>query len=322
MPKRSKFLQSSSVILIILASLITACGQAPPPATLAPGSIETAAAQTIAADMQQRTIEALQVLLTSQAMTIAAPTATLPSTQTPLPTDTLLPTATSLPPTLIPTIAPPTAIPPPPTPNVPVLIANVDTRCRRGPSTSFDILSYILVGQQAEVLGRNPELTWWLIRDPRGQYGSCWVWGETTQLLGEPNRVPIVEPPTLPTPVSAIGYGLTFSNIHNCGGIAVAVFKVVNTGTETLQSSSITIMDITHDTGLSGPETSNSPFMNKSNSCPSGHASLLPGETAYLGKGMGLLPPSGTRGRGIILLCTKPGLDGKCLENRTTFTFP
>jgi hypothetical protein len=317
MPKRFFTLPILSVLLIF-----SACNPIPPTETISPGLIETAAAQTIAVDMQQRTIEALQVLLTAQALTLSAPTATLAPTSTPLPTNTLAPTATSLPPTQVPTNAPPTVVPPPPTPNVPVLIANVDTRCRRGPSTSFEILSYILVGQQAEVLGRNPELTWWLIRDPRGQYGSCWVWGETTQLLGNVNRIPIVEPPAPPTPENELAYGLTYSNIHICGGIAVVVFKVNNTGTATFQSSSITIMDITHDVGLSGPESSNSPFMNRSNSCPAGHASLLPGETAYLGKGMGMLPSSGTRGRGIILLCTKPDLGGMCLENRTTFIFP
>jgi hypothetical protein len=203
-----------------------------------------------------------------------------------------------------------------------MLTADVDTRCRQGPSTAFATISYILVGQQAEVIGRNPEHTWWLIRDPRGQFGNCWVWGETTRVLGDESRVQVVQPPPLPTAVTQVNFSASYGNIHICGGVATVVFRVDNSGTVDFKSSNITIRDVTSDIGLAGPESSNSPFMPNQNSCPPGFNTLPAGSNGYVSKGMGLLPPSGTRGRGIIVLCTQPNLGGQCLEQRATFTFP
>lgn len=311
---RSKYF----ILNILFGCLIitSACNFSPPEETSVPGEIETAAAATIASSLQQQTIEALEGLLTAQALTLQAPTVTL------APTQPFTETPTTPPPTLtqIPTSIPPTS--PPPSPQPLMVTANVETRCRQGPSTAFPTISYILVGQQAEVIGRNPEDTWWLIRDPQNKFGNCWVWGETTQLLGDESKVPVVQPPPLPTPVTQVNFEASYANIHICGGVATVIFQVRNTGTVEFRSSNITIRDVTNDVGLAGPESSNNPFMPNQNSCPPGFSELPDGSTAFVGKGMGILPPSGTKGRGIIVLCTLPNLGGQCLEKRANFTFP
>ena len=317
MPTRqAPALVKSILPIIILMAGLSGCNFTPPTETPDPGFVNTAAAETIQVSLQQRTIEALEQQLTSQAQTIQAPTLPPAATEAPISTDTpVLPSAT-----LMPTL--PLATLPPPTLQAPMLTADVDTRCRQGPSTTFATLSYILVGQQAEVLGRNPERTWWLIRDPRGQYGNCWAWGETTRLLGDERLVPIIQSPPTPTTLAQVNFNAAYANIHNCGGVATVVFQVSNTGTIGFQSSSITIRDMTNNVGLAGPESSNVPFMSNQNACPPGFANLPGGATGFVAKGMGLLPPSGTKGRGIIVLCTKPDLAGECLEMKANFTFP
>jgi hypothetical protein len=316
MYRKSPLFFTLGILLLLSALLFGACNFSPRTETPEPGSIETSAAQTIEVNMKQLTIDALQAQLTAQSLTLQAPAPTLPPTSTALPTDTSVPPTAAAPPVL------PSPTLPPPTPAPPMLTANVETRCRQGPSTNFPVVSYILVGQQAQVIGRNPAHTWWLIRDPQGTFGNCWVWGETTQLIGSESQVPEVQPPPEPTQPSQVSFQTTYSNIHICGGVATVVFLVGNNGSVAFQSSSITIRDVTNGVGLSGPESSNSPFMPNQNSCPPGFDSLPPGSNGYVAKGMGILPPSGIKGRGIIVLCTKENLGGQCLEQHANFTFP
>lgn len=304
------------LLAVLILPMLGACNFTVQQPTEDPNFVVTAAAATIAANSQQQTIDAMQVLLTSQAETLQAPTNT-PTPTEPAPPPTLeVPTETPVP-TLTEVLPSPTPEPP----QVIMLTADIDTRCRQGPSTAFNTISFITVGQQAEVIGRNPERTWWLIRDPQGKFGNCWVWGETTRVLGDPSGVPILEPPPTPTSASA-SFTASFANIHNCGGVAMATFRVVNNGTLEFRSSQITVRDLTNNVILAGPEMSNEPFQTSANGCLPAFKTLPAGSSAWVMKGMGILPPSGTRGRGIIVLCTLANLGGQCLEQRVNFNFP
>jgi len=307
--------------LFLLTMALSACNFSPPGSTEDPNAVQTAAAATIAAAAQQLTIDALQAKLTSQELTLQAPSSTPAPSNTPLPTEA--------PPTLPePSITPeppltqPVEPPPPPPPATLMLTANVETRCRQGPNPAFAVISFILVGQQAEIIGRNPENTWWLIRDPQGKFGNCWVWGETTQPLGDSSGAPIVQPPPLPTTPPQTSFSAAFANMHNCGGVAHLTFAVTNLGSLPFQSSNITIMDVTNGIGLAGPESSNNPFVVNASGCPPGLTTLPGGASAWVTKGIGMLPASGTHGRGIIVLCTLPNLAGVCVEQRANFVFP
>jgi hypothetical protein len=282
----------------------------------------------MAVNQQMATIAILQAQLTAQAMTLQAPTNVPPSstvlpdtptsvtstfaptwtplpTYTPLPTFTLLPTATQ--------------------PQVPMLTARIETRCRQGPSTAWDVLSYLLVGQQAEILGINPEHTWWLIRDPVNRYLSCWVWGETTYPINNASMVPVVQPPPPPTLPSTASFSLSYSNLHICFGAMMATFHVSNTGTLSFASSQITIRDLTNNVDLGRREPINDPFLGGSSACGTGFSPLEEGGSAYVLGWVGvseIVGLSGGRGRGILLLCTRPDLGGQCVEQKANFTFP
>src|SRR4030067_1979103 len=69
--------------VFLLIHVISACNFSPRSDTPVPGMIDTAAAQTIQVNMQQLTIEALQIQLTSQAQTLSAPTSTTAPPQAP-----------------------------------------------------------------------------------------------------------------------------------------------------------------------------------------------------------------------------------------------
>ncbi len=101
---------------------------------------------------------------------------------TALPSATLLPTRTST-----------------QAPSVPVVMVSVDTYCRAGPGANFNFLTGLLVGEQAEVIGKytvvNPP--YWIIK--KGAT-TCWLWGQYATVQGDTSALPeMVSPPT-PTP--------------------------------------------------------------------------------------------------------------------------
>ncbi len=205
------------------------------------------------------------------------------------------------------------------TPSIPTIIARVDTNCRSGPNLLYPRVGYLLVGQQSTVHGRNTSNTWWYIANLNRAGEKCWVWADTTTVSGNIAGLPVITPPPLP---KVTDFTLSFSNLHVCGGVTYMIFRVKNIGNDTFWSSSITIRDITHDQGFSGPEKSNTPFIPSAGACPPGVKQLPGGETAYVAKGIGTSLPSGTKMRGIIVLCTEPSLGGTCVEHKVNFVFP
>lgn len=132
-----------------------------------------------------------QVLQTAQAIaqtTLDAATSTptsVPPSETPgTPTETFTPEATS-------------------TPSVTMVTADYNANVRGGPGEEYDIIDFILAGEQADVAGRydnTPIGTWWFIRRT-GELGrDGWVWGGAVTLSGSEAGVPVLEPPPTPTP--------------------------------------------------------------------------------------------------------------------------
>jgi len=282
--------------------------------------VQTSAAQTIETSNLQLTMQAQQVLLTSQAQTLAAPAPVQPAqTQAPVQTEPP-PVQTEIPP--VQTEAPPIQTEAPLPPQLPNIRANVDTKCRTGPSPAYPIVSYLLVGQQSVVLGANPDQSWWLIEDPRQPGVKCWVWGTTTQVTSGAAAVPVVEPPPLPQVAGPPSFQAEFANEHICGGVAMAVFRVSNTGSADFLSSSILIVDVATGLGIAGPELSNASFVDGPAGCPPGRPGLSPGSAAYIAKGIGAPPSSGKKVRGVIILCTEPNQGGQCAEMKVTFIYP
>lgn len=109
--------------------------------------------------------------------------------------------------------------PPPHTASVTAL-ANVNIRS--GPGTEYDIIGVLQAGQSAEVVGRNPALTWWVIKMAAVNNRQGWVSGEFVSAENIDN-VPVLTPPPLPTstvapPVAISGWrGEYFDNPQLAG---------------------------------------------------------------------------------------------------------
>jgi len=86
------------------------------------------------------------------------------------------------------------------TPEIPRVSVSVDTNCRTGPSTQFDLVGALLVGESAELVGRSSEGNYWIIKNPDAA-GNCWLWGQYASVSGPTSTLALYTPPPTPTPL-------------------------------------------------------------------------------------------------------------------------
>lgn len=86
---------------------------------------------------------------------------------------------------------------PPPAATVPQLATTANLNVRAGPGTNYPVLGVLKLGQQAEIIGRNEDATWWQIKFPGAPSGFGWVSAEFAQASNIGN-VPIVKAPPAP----------------------------------------------------------------------------------------------------------------------------
>ena len=69
--------------------------------------------------------------------------------------------------------------------------------CRFGPATSYAVIGALVVGMQAEMIGRNEDSTWWYVRNPSDPSTSCWLSAEFVQTVGNVQSLPVVNSPQI-----------------------------------------------------------------------------------------------------------------------------
>ncbi|HIE24926.1 MAG TPA: hypothetical protein EYP74_02885 [Anaerolineales bacterium] len=148
---------------------------------------------TLACNLNQATptpngnIVATSVALTIEAGGQAPPTIGLPS---PLPSMT-----PAIPPTM--TFTPTVSLSP--TPSVPMASVSEDTNCRTGPGKVYDYIGALVVGEKAEVVGKNTASDYWIIKNP-DRNGNCWLWGYYATVVGNTDNLQEYAIPPTPTP--------------------------------------------------------------------------------------------------------------------------
>ncbi len=306
---RSVVVLSSSLVMILVIGLAcnTPGGGGAPATEAAAGAIHTAAAQTVRAELTlENTAQAPPETVTG-----------VPATNTPIPegpTNTPTPQASETP-TFTPTLA------------IPIIRADANTNCRRGPSKLYDPpVGALLKGQESEVYGVNDARTWWYIAHPENVGNYCWVWTDTTRVEGNVNNLPVITPPPLPptatfTPTPGVVFTASYQEVHDCSGNPTAIFKIVNSGGLALESMRLEIKDLTDSDTLFGPDTSNAPFMGTADECPPGGDVLNPGKTFYVGGAIGA-GNAGHDAQAKIRLCTEDDLDGTCADKTVNFDIP
>jgi len=176
-------------LYLVLIFLIGGCNMpilTSPQATLDRDQISTAAAQTIEVTF---TLGALLENLNKPTLTI---------TPSPL---TIVPSATMV--EFTPTITNAPLKVPTNTPSYPMIHSTINTNCRTGPSSEYDVVGYLMVGDKVGVFGRNANSTWWVIQNPDNLSKYCWVWNQTTIVEGNLSNIPVTTPVPTVTPAIA-----------------------------------------------------------------------------------------------------------------------
>jgi hypothetical protein len=300
-----------SIAALLFASL--ACASTPVFSGPDTGAISTSAAQTVIAGLTQNV---------PQATLSTTPDATSTFTFTPepptfTPTETLTPTQT-----LTATLAfTPTLV-------VPLVSVSVPTNCRNGPGKVYEMVGALLVGQFAEVYGRDPTNNYWYIRNPDSENVFCWVWGEYATLTGPVLLLPIFTPPPTPTPTFTPLPTLTstpfpafkaeYAGLDTCNGSWWVEIKLKNRGSIPLKSVDISVRDNATDVvvvNLADGFTNLDGCLAKTTK-----DTLGPDDTYLLSAPAFTYNPTGHELKVVITLCSDTGQKGTCATNKIDVT--
>ncbi|MBL8100228.1 MAG: hypothetical protein JNK81_13680 [Anaerolineales bacterium] len=267
-------------------------------------AISTAAAQTVIAELTQSVTQAVPQENTSTATptftsTFEAPTITLTPTETVTPSP--IPTATSF---------------------VTLISVSVPTNCRIGPGRVYPRQGALLVGETAEVFGRDPTNQYWYIRNPDKPNDYCWVWGEYATLTGPFAFLPIFTPPPTPTPTftptPAPSFDLKATGMDSCGSTWWAEVEVKNTSSFVFKSMEYKVLDTVTDVEKTLLVNG---FTNKDGcSATTIKDSLAPNDSFVISSALFDATLQNHKLRVDVTLCTELNQKGVCVSKRVNFT--
>lgn len=280
-----------SVTVLVIVSLACAVANVPAP-TQDINALGTAVMQTMVSGATQTAMAVIPVGIVDS--------------PTPMPTFTgmFTPTVTSTP---SPVFTATTA--------VPLVSVSVATNCRVGPGKVYDRVGSLLVGEVAEVVGRNEAGNYWYIRNPRQSNGLCWLWGEYATVTGSFASLPVYTPPPTPTPVPA--FEASYDGLEACTGWWVDI-EVANTGGIAFESLSLTVGDTTSDVVM----TAYMDEFTDLDGCfeSSTREALNPGARRTVSAPAFTYDPTGHKLRAVLTLCSRDGLNGTCVTREIAFT--
>jgi hypothetical protein len=256
-----------------------------------PGAPYTAAAQTVAAAVNQTLVPSL----TPPSLVESSTPSLVVDTFTPLPTLSPTPILTA-------------------TSSIPLITVSVDTNCRVGPGKVYDYIGGLYIGQTAEVHGKNSGNNYWYIRLPENPGIFCWITGQYATIVGNTAFLPIFTPPPTPTPMPS--FELSYAGLDSCVGWWVEV-KLKNTGPIAFKSMSISVKD--RDTGTTLTDSENG-FTDIDGCLASGTtASLDPGSSYSISSPGFVYNPDNHKMRVTVTLCSLINQGGQCVSNTIDF---
>lgn len=202
------------------------------------------------------------------------------------------------------------------TPSKPMVSVSVATNCRSGPTTAYELLGVLQVGETAEVIGRSVLTDTMIIRLPSNPAITCWLWAKNASVAGDTSGLPIIPIPATATPVAS--FEVVYSSTQYCLGLYRHKFQITNNGSITWESDRITVTDqnISITTTATWDE-----FPYYSAGCAkSADLNLEGGEVGFTTSDGFAINPSGHDIVASILVCSQNGLAGTCLEKTITFT--
>lgn len=270
-------------LILLIASLACSTAPAPVPAS-DPNAVNTSIAQSIAVRQ-------------TEAALANPPTSTFtpePPTLTPEP---------AFSPTLEATAAPDT----------PLITVSQDTNCRTGPGAIYERVGMLLVGEVAEVVGRDVTGEYWLIINPDEGPESCWVWGEYGTVTG--NTYTLLFPTAMPVPDSAFTVALV--GLQSCSNTWWVNFILTNASAAPFKSMFLNVRDVDTVTDLSVKADNFSGVDN----CSGGTnvEMLVAGASVTVSSAPIAYNPTGNNFNARIKVCTEVNLGGTCVTKEFNF---
>jgi len=280
----------ASVTVLLIASLACVLPGAPAPAPTDPNAANTSIAQTVGA---RQTEIALNNPATAT-ITFTPETPTL----TPEPVLSATPDFTE-------------------TPSTPTISVSVDTNCRVGPGAVYPRVGILLVGETAEIFGREAKGEYWYIRNPDVADNGvefCWVWGEYATISG--NLLPLLF--LSPPPPATSTFDLTFEKLETCNNWW-ADFKLVNKGGALFRSVSITLTDTDTDPVTVVAVSANGFADNSGCGSPVVTDTLVAGAAVTISSPQFTYNPKGHNLNVKITICTELDQAGTCVTKDLSF---
>jgi len=167
------------------------------------------------------------------------------STPTLIPIETLLARATA---TFVPTVTPRLAIASP---------LNHPVNCRYGPSTAYAVVGALELGGQAEIVGKNIDVSWWVVKNPSDPSTYCWLAANVIDAVGNLESLPVVDapsvqvssiqiridPPSLNISCNSFPQYVTVNTDITVNGPATALFRWETSEGETISANSLLFLE-------------------------------------------------------------------------------
>ncbi len=245
------------------------------------------------------------------------PTATLLPTYTPVPTEAFTPTSPA-PPTNTPlpteaatptqAVATATAV----VAGAPTAQVNENTNCRTGPSSGYDLIATLLIGEQAKIVSKTTLEDYVIIENPADPTQTCWLWTKYVTISGDLSSLPAATPPP-----PLVKFTVDFMKIDSCTNYSL-VFEVVNTATKPLQAYTIVAKDLSERT----QQTTTSTVFDQKSGC--GVVKSIeyvdPGKIGYVYANDFAYNPSGHSIEATITICSHNDMTSPCASQVIRFT--
>lgn len=203
-----------------------------------------------------------------------------------------------------------------PTPSAPMVSVSVDTNCRFGPGDVYDYLGALMVGEEAAVVGKLADESFWYIENPDAPPPYCWIWDFYAQVEGDKSGIPILTPPPTPTPSPLpFAFHAEYADLIPCGAYAFFV-RIKNIGGVDIESVHLKVVDTT----INLTQVHVNDIFATSLACtPSTAPRLEPGDIGYTFVS-GFQTITNHTFEATVRVCAQDGLGGSCGE--ITFTTP
>jgi hypothetical protein len=117
-------------------------------------------------------------------------------------------------------------------------------------------------------------------------------------------------------------FEVAFENLHACGSLQYATFRVANSGGTGFESAQLGIKDLDTSGWLYTTGTNNSPFLGTASMCPPDSSNMGPGSVYFIAASIGASPPHGHNARLTLKLCTSDNIAGDCVTKTLDFVIP